>query len=447
MTSRRKKQFAVFAIVAGGIALSAFVGFAWHAYSEAQRYAAFGLWTECRAELDKYLWIRRGDAAAHLLYAEAVLKDSMVESAAALPEALAHLSAIPDTSPLAATARSKEAQIALVELKRPSYAEQRFRRAIELDPNHLAAWYGLWKLLDQTGRSHLAETAFWRTYELSPEDKRVLSLREWYMSQFFPAMANPVMDRAMGIIADRDQSSDISEGRRFQVFTQTEPKSPLGHVCWARWLDLAGVPGVGLESLYKAAETMENEESNPFYLHTVVATLIKMGELDDAAEAFQGWPADKADGYEYWVTRGAVLHEIDANYSEAAESYRTALKVWPGQVDWRTRSQLATCLAAMGKIEDAEQERARVKQLEQYMGNSIHSRLRETLVHLDNPEPLVELVEFYRQIDRPREAECWELAIKRMRENPSAQKPLNRNASISGGNIPLPAGATSKSKP
>lgn len=383
----------------------------WRALGSAKRYAEFELWTEVRGELDRYLRIQSRDPQAHLLYAEAALKDAMIPVEEAVPLALQHLGLITDGAAESAVARTKEGQILLVELRRPTAAEQKFRTAIAQDPNHLPAWLGLWKLLDQTARSAFAEEAFWKCYELSPRENRPGLLREWYMSQFFPAYANPALDRAMGIVAENGVATAESEARRFQVFLQTEPESPLGHVCWARWLQLDRDPMAGLQWLYDSADKMVGEEQDPFYLATVVGTLLERGEFADAEALFSQWPADQATGYEYWLTRAAILQNIQENFEEAIDAYDKALSSWPGQVDWRTRSQRATCLATLGRTEEAERERVRVKTIEGLMQNDVQGRLRKVLEDLSNPEPLREMVEFYRSIEREREAKCWEEVI------------------------------------
>ena len=71
----------------------------WRALDRARRYAEFELWTEVRGELDRYLRVQSHDPKAHLLYAEAVLKDGLVPVEEAVPLALKHLDQIPDGVP------------------------------------------------------------------------------------------------------------------------------------------------------------------------------------------------------------------------------------------------------------------------------------------------------------------------------------------------------------
>ena len=51
--------------------------------------------------------------------------------------------------------------------------------------------------------------------------------------------------------------------------------------------------------------------------------------------------------------------------------------------------------------------RDRAATLEALMDDKVHDRLRIVLGQLDNPEVLIEVVDFYRKIGRPEEAEAW----------------------------------------
>ncbi len=51
--------------------------------------------------------------------------------------------------------------------------------------------------------------------------------------------------------------------------------------------------------------------------------------------------------------------------------------------------------------------RDRAATLEALMNDKVHDRLRIVLGQLDNPQVLQEVVDFYRMIGRPEEAEAW----------------------------------------
>jgi len=70
-------------------------------------------------------------------------------------------------------------------------------------------------------------------------------------------------------------------------------------------------------------------------------------------------------------------------------------------------NRVANCLARAGDQEGATTMRDRAATLEALMDDKVHDRLRIVLGQLDNPEVLIEVVDFYRKIGRPEEAEAW----------------------------------------
>src|SRR5690606_5499757 len=109
-------------------------GFFWNAHSglaDAQRLARHELWEYVPAALDRYLQVFPHDGQARLLMAEALVRGERP-----VDEALEHLRQVPMSSPHAAAARTKEAQLELFILNRPSRAEKLLRRAIELAPEN-----------------------------------------------------------------------------------------------------------------------------------------------------------------------------------------------------------------------------------------------------------------------------------------------------------------------
>lgn len=444
MTRARIATIATIAIVLIGGALYAYF-YSGLALLRAERYANFELWTECRNELQRYLVFHRDSPPAHLLYAEASLKDQMMSSDDAMTSALGHLARIPDSSELllaerqaSSMARTKEAQIAFVQFLRPALAESKFRRAIELDSENFDAWYGLWKLLDQTARSNQAETAFWHAYRLvEKHDKtnplgerydRVFLLRDWYMSQFFPTTANTNMDRVMGLL-EMDRSADNrTELLRYESFIESEPESPIGYVGQARVYYRALDIDRAIKTLEDGAETMEGEESDPSYLATMIELLSVRGRLPEAKELFKNWPDSDHESFEYWSTRAIVLHEADSNYGAAVEAYEQALKIWPGPADWNFRNKMSNCLAILGEVERAAKERTRVKELESLFTDKMYRKQRAALDTLTDMKGLQEIADFYRSIDRSKEAECWDEVIVGLRKQQQSARATNQGA-------------------
>ncbi|MBM4005332.1 MAG: tetratricopeptide repeat protein [Planctomycetes bacterium] len=411
------------ATLVAAAAIMAFVGgvyavyFSGSALQRAQRLGDFEIWNKCRAELSRYLVFHPGDSQAHLLFAESAIKDLMLDRDQALKLALEHLAYIPDVSSQGAAARTKEAQILFVQFRSPTLAESKFRRALQLDSDHFEAWFGLWKLLTQTERWHLAEDAVWNCYRLSRPDSRLFVLREWYMTQFFPTTANFSLDQAMGIVGDQDPNADISDGLRYHAFVRSEPQSALGKVCYARWLYRNRQIDEAIDSLNTNAKEVNFPSNDPFYLWTLIELLSLRGELDEAKVAFEKWPNDYRQSFEYWSSYATILDDVEQNYEDAIPAYYQALSYWPGPIDWSLRSKLAACLARAGQTEKAEQERVRVNELEMLLTDDNFRRQREILARMDDSLfGMEEIVEFYKSIERPKEAASWEEALQFAKE-------------------------------
>jgi tetratricopeptide (TPR) repeat protein len=242
------------------------------------------------------------------------------------------------------------------------------------------------------------------------------------MSQFYPATANPVLDRLMGIVKTEKYDADQVEAQRFIRFRNAEADAPLSYAALARWFQTSGDSRFAFELLEKSRDKMRNEERDPLYLATMISLLIERGDFARADQCFQLWPEPHA-GYEYWLAKGQVLQEIRGQYTEAIQAYDLALRDWPGPVDWRTRNRKANCLARLRDQEGAAREREQAQVIEKLMDDKIHQRLRYVLSFLDQPAQLQELVEFYQKIGRPREATAWLEHIARVRSRSSSRRP------------------------
>ena len=238
-----KRRGILYLVVAPAVVALAVVAAAWFwaatGLDDARGYAEYELWPETRVALQRYLWIHPGEPTAQLLLAEALIKDESLSTDEAAEEAFQCLRVIPDEASEGSRARLQEGRIEFFVLCRPTRAERLFRRAAELDPETPEPYYMLWKLKDQTGRAFSAEPEFWKVYEASPVATKAVLLREWYMSQFYPSTANPLLDRLMGIAPTERGDANRTEAIRFIRFRNAEPDSPLGYAALARWFQAA----------------------------------------------------------------------------------------------------------------------------------------------------------------------------------------------------------------
>lgn len=376
--------------------------------AEAERLLKRNVFTKAREEIERYLWLHPRDSRALLVAAEILTRDESLEAGPAIARAQTLLARIPDTDKLGAVARSQQGRLSFFVQHRPLEGQRQFEQAIKLDPEFIHSQYLLWKLLDLTGRSDSAEPLFWQIHAQTPPGDRPYLMREWYLSQFFPASANPLLDIQMGY-SDPSKPLQLNpEYVRLKEHRDAEPGEPVNHAALARWFQHDGDHTTAL-SLLEQGLKIPGAEKDPYFLSILLATLFERGELDRARQFFEGWPEPR-EGYEYWRWAGMLADEADRNYPAAVKAYDQALAIWPGPVDWRTMYRRANCLARMRQPEAASAAREQAKALESQMNTEVHMSLREALddTNLQDRGKLLKVQEFYRALGRPREVAAWQ---------------------------------------
>jgi len=405
-------------LIVVGVLVCAWLGYnvmrAQRGLAEAERLLKRNVFSRAREEIDRYLWLHPRDPAALLIAAEILTRDESLEADPAIDRAQALLSRIPDSDEKGPVARVQQARLSFFLKHRPIEAQGLFERAIELDPKFIHARFLLWKLLDLSGRSDSAEPVFWEIFEQTPPADRPYLMREWYLSQFFPASANPLLDIQMGY---RDPSKPVQlnpEYRRLKEHLDAEPEQPVNHAALARWFQHDGDHTTAL-ALLELGLKVPGAEKNPYFLSILLATLFERGELDRAKQFLNGWP-DPHEGYEYWRWRGMLADEADRDYPSAVEAYDRALAIWPGPVDWRTMNRRANCLARMRQSEAATEARKQAKTVEQLMDTDVHIALKEALDDdkLTQPDTVKRFEDFYRNLGREREVHAWQEILNRV---------------------------------
>src|SRR5579872_1919453 len=94
----------------------------------------------------------------------------------------------------------------------------------------------LWNLLNVTGRFHLTQPIFWRTYELSRPSDKPLLLRDWYLSEFGRGTAFAELDRKLNVLSENESPSLVTEFERLRQIRAEEPDWPIGQAALARLL-------------------------------------------------------------------------------------------------------------------------------------------------------------------------------------------------------------------
>ncbi|MBM79699.1 MAG: hypothetical protein CMJ78_03780 [Planctomycetaceae bacterium] len=367
-----------------------------------------------RVKLRKYLKVHSHDDQARLLLAEALVTDGALVAEDSAFDALEQLGRIRDESPVAAEARLRAARLQLFILNEASTAEDSLAASVALAPDSHEAHYISWRLLGLTGRADFCEPHFWGTFESGPIEQRGARLREWYMSQFAPRTSNIDLDRRMGFLGVTEPASPQAELRRLNSFRSRQADSAVLQAAVARWYLNEGVPRRALTVLQETVDSANGLES-PFFVVTLIAVHMELGNFDEAGQYFDQWPKPR-EGFEYWKWAGHIADEVRRDRESAAAAFDKALAIWPGPVDWSLRFRRAQCLARTGKSEEAASERARAAEIEKLMEKDVHLKIRNALSQLDNPQELGTLVEFYRALQRPREVKAWTEYIESLRQ-------------------------------
>jgi len=391
-----------------------------------------GDWKSARDNISVHLRFKRADAAAHLLMAEALIRDDSLVGTTKVYEALEHLNQVRETSAKAADARLYEGRLYLLLLLQPGQAEKSLLSSLKQDPNRLESHSLLWRLYDLTNRWDLAEEHFWSIYDrVSPADREG-PLRDWYLSEFSPGAANAQLDRNLGFLGRTELPSAETDRRRLEAFLSAETEWADGYVILARWFKRQSAIQDAL-SLLERAERLPGAAANPMLIATRVSIDVEFGEFEHAQQVFDRWSTER-EGYEYWKTAGLVADQIRRDNEQAVADYERAMETTPGKSDWLTQHRLAQCLLRMGETERAAIVRSRSKQVELLMESALHTRLRKALLTPRNPQTIAEMVDLYQKLGRLREVSAWQ-QLRPNEQNSTSVTPRQSSPTTLAGNV------------
>jgi tetratricopeptide (TPR) repeat protein len=360
---------------------------------------------------DRCLQYTPQDAELILLWAQAVISGRNRSPQQAAELALTRLQQIPDSSPFAAEARMREGRLGLLVLLKPDFAESRLRKSLQLGPPTLDANYLLWKACDLTERFPDSEPWFWAAYELTPVEQQPERLREWYTSQFSPQAANAELDRLMGFLEPERFSDDSVTLARLAAFRRNEPDSFLTTAAEAHFM-------IHLRDRDPAIDLLLKQWQRPgaitqdFLMSTLVDVLLETGRLDEAQVIFERWTPSQS--FQWLRTAGRMQQIVYQQDAEAVQLFEKAQPIWPGPIDWSLLHFKAQSLAKLGQRADSEAARAKARDIELLMELDVHRELRQALLDLRRPENLLKLEDFYRRIERDREANEWKKHRERL---------------------------------
>ena len=400
--SRRRTFFLVICVLAVG----------WSGYSywsiesglkRGQQAAAKGHWSRARNHLSRYLQWHPDDSAAHLLTAEALVRDNTRSGQDSVNQAIEHLMQIKEDSPLAATARLQQARLSLLILQRPAAAERLLREALDLNPDSLDANILMWKLMDVTGRHIVSRQYFWRAYEVSPASGRPPLLRDWFLAEFFPETANTSFHNATGARAVGELPASLSLLVRLR---ESEREAHFVHAALAAYYLERGQPKSSLE-LLKESPDLTKAMKDPFFVSVLLESLVDLGENEKATICFEQFPEPHSD-YLYWRSKAMFHHYVTEDATAAVHAYEEALTKWPAKFDWGLMTKLSESLRKVGRSDDAESVQERVKQLTtRILTEEKTSQLRDKLRGLNDPAVAGELCDIYTEFGLMKEANAW----------------------------------------
>lgn len=385
-------------------------GLAWRANAGLSRgldYLQKQKFFHARREFDWYLKLHPNDADALFAMAEAIVKDKASRTAEeAARQSIAFLDQIPTDSELGAKARLQSGRLRFLILRQPTAAEADLKEAVRSDPDLFDAQYMLWKILDLTRRYYLVEPYFRRCFALATPSQKPFLLREWYFSQCSTFIAASQFDQAMGFVKEGEPSDALTEYKRLISFANEEPDPALNHAELASWSEEYHFP----EEQWKHFEaTWERVDSStpPEVFGILFDLLMEAGRLDEARQVFESWP-EPHEGFDY-QKRATIYHvELEPDLDLAITANREAIKEWPGPVDWQLHHRLAGLLVQAKKTEEADKVRTEAKRLELLMEIKLHTELREGIMGPPSVESARRMAEFYRDINRPIEADGWD---------------------------------------
>jgi tetratricopeptide (TPR) repeat protein len=209
----------------------------------------------------------------------------------------------------------------------------------------------------------------------------------------------------MGFLEESGNAAERVVVARLATFQRNEPNSPIilavnaAHLIQLRDRESA-LP------LLERTQATDAARSSDFFLSTWLNLLLELGRLPEAQTWFEAWNGTRS-GHLYERTAGRMEQTVYRRDELALQHFDRALNVWPGPMDWSLMHFKAQSLARLGRRQEADQTRARAKQIELLMELPVHQKLRQLLLNLNDPATLREMENFYRALDRSWEADEW----------------------------------------
>lgn len=367
---------------------------------EARLAVARGDWATAEPLIRRYLWIHPRDGDVMLLLAQVLTGMNRFS------DALAQLEVIDDRHPLAATARTRAAEILLMGMRRAAQAEAMLNRAIACDPQSLDARRLLLYLCRLEDRQADARELVWQTYELADASMRHRTLATWFLIEFaqfkvqdaYPTLRQFAYNDALDVDAQVALAGLLH--RESNVDTA-----------------LHKLQGLNLPPTHLQGRSL------------LARCCFDLGDAEKGRAILDEWPQTSRDDLRYLFLRGVDFQVHQHAPDKAIDAFRQVLAVQPE--DWQARHRLALCLRLVGRTQEAEREEKETARIQQVVTNEkVKELIEEVIPRLEGDAAMFyRMGQFYEELTLAREARCWYAeAVRTTSEHGPSRAALERLA-------------------
>lgn len=360
---------------------------------------------DAEVELEARLASAPDDYKAVQLLGEAWLADPRYGDRRGVEKIDELLERIPDDHPEALLARTRQAELALMELHEIVRAEELLKRALKVAPNDVRANGMMWTVYQLTQRFMHAEPFYQKVYANSAPSARMKILSDWYVSQFRPFLPNASYDQRLKF----NDPPMMAELKRYALFIDNEQVQQIPRAAAARNYIQREDPAEAVRLL--ALDDVDRSKHEPAYLSVLIEGLVGTGELDKAKAEFANWP-EGSDGYLYDSVKALIADEVDGDYPAAIELYRKCVNQWPGPVDIRLRNRYVACLKKARRTKEAEEAEKGVNEvLAIFTDERLQALMSQCVDALPNPQAVEYFASFYQRLGRDEEVQRWRATL------------------------------------
>jgi tetratricopeptide (TPR) repeat protein len=351
-------------------------------WEEASRSARVGRWDHVEASLRAFAWHRPDDAPALRLRAFAAQKRGRPA------EALGHLAAIPDDSPMGAAKRLQRGQV-FIEMLRLRDAEAELRACLRLNPDADEAQRQLLLILGVQRRWRDYRSLLWKVHATPSRSILALLLLAPYYPPSSPSVLHPTGEDDEVIL------------RRWIA---ADPGDPCVRPTLAETYRLRGRFD---EALAVLEPWLRDHPEDVAARAEWVTTRLNLGERDAVSHWLDPIAGPARAESRFWRLRGEWLEQQNRD-REAADAYREAVRIEPG--DLEARFLLARCLRGLSLNMEADAEFSAIRRV-----GELKTLARRISADPQRPDLWLAVGTLCAKLGRDREARAWFAQVLRVR--------------------------------